>query len=71
MNLRDQTRANTQIYVKNRKEKITEKERAFQYNSEKITMVIAWSHTLGFLGLIDCPPLVGGCLVFIQVGILG
>jgi len=41
MNLRNQNRANTQIYVKTRKEKIIEKERGSHYNLEKITMVIA------------------------------
>jgi len=40
MNLRKQTRANAQIYVKIRKKKITEQERGFHYNSDKITMVI-------------------------------
>jgi len=55
MKFRDQTRANTQIYVKTQKGKITE-EIGFHYDSEKITMVIAWSHVLEFLGLIDHPP---------------
>ena len=54
---KDQTRANAQFYMKTRKGKITEKERGFRYNSEKITMVIASSNVLRFLGLIDRPPL--------------
>jgi len=55
MNLRDQTIVNTQIYMKTQKGKITEKERVVHYNSEKITMVIASSHMLGFLRLVDHP----------------
>jgi len=39
MNCSDQIRANTQIYVKTRKEIITVQERGFHYNSEKITML--------------------------------
>jgi len=48
-----------------------EQEGEFHYNSEKITIVIAWSYALGFLGLIHCPPSCwsgstiykGGCLL--------
>jgi len=39
------------------RKKITETKRGFHYNSEKNTMVIVWSDTLEFLGLIDRPPI--------------
>jgi len=40
MNLRDQTRANAQIYIKTRKGNTMMQERGFHYNSEKITIAI-------------------------------
>ena len=32
-----------------------EREKGFHYNSGKITMIIALSHALGFLGFVDRP----------------
>ena len=54
--IKDQTSANTKIYVETLKGKTTEGREGFQYNSWKITMVIALSYALGFLGFVDRPP---------------
>jgi len=56
----NQNSANTKIYMKTLKRKITERERGFHYNSKKITVVIIISHALGFLSFFIVPLLVGG-----------
>jgi len=61
MNCSDQIRANTEIYVKTRKEK-----KHGANNSEKITVVTAWSHAFSGIDWLS-PLLLEG--LFIQVGV--
>ena len=70
MKFRDQNRANTQFYVKTRKEKTMGQEREGSTIIQKNYNGGSLIHALGFLGLIDRPPFFRGVLLFIQVDIL-